>query len=137
MQLLGYDNGILTKYHRERSEKASYLKELELLEYDMLYGERVVYEGENPYEATEITLGLHPITIRSIGMLGKTMYVFGENFTPYSVVCINGRQQETVFMSPYSLCVTDVDFTEAHSITVQQVSEDEEVLSETARYIID
>ncbi|MBE6955537.1 MAG: LTA synthase family protein [Ruminococcaceae bacterium] len=137
MGLLGYDNGVLTEFHQNNADSATYLQELELLEYDMLYGERVVYDGENPYEATEITLGLHPISIRSIGMLGKTMYVFGENFTPYSVVCINGRQRETVFMSPYSLCVTEVDFTEAHSITVEQVSEDQEVLSETERYIIE
>ena len=137
MELLGYDNGVLTKYHRDNADSATYWQELELLEYDMLYGERVVYDGENPYRATQITLGLHPIRIRTIGMLGQTMYVFGENFTPYSVVCINGRQQETVFMSPYSLCVTEVDFTEAHSITVEQVSEDQEVLSETERYIIE
>lgn len=137
MGLLGYENGVLTKYHRDNSDSATYLQELELLEYDMLYGEQVVYDGENPYQATNITLGLHPVAIRSIGMLGNTMYVFGENFTPYSVVCINGRQRETVFMSPYSLCVTDVNFTTCHSITVQQVSEDQEVLSETERYIIE
>ncbi len=137
MEFLGYDNGILTRYHREYADAADYLQQLEMLEYDMLYGEQVVYDGENPYTATDITLGLHEISVRTIGMMGKTMYVFGENFTPYSVVCINGKQQETVFMSPYSLCVKNVDFTTARVVSVQQVSEEQEVLSETGRYIIE
>ena len=136
LELLGMETGHLTKLHQRDSDAYDYLQELELLEYDMLYGERLVWGGENPYEPTDLQLGVLPVELQTVGMQDGGLYVFGKNFTPYSVVCLNGRQQKTVFVNAYVLYVEDVDFPDARSVSVEQVSEEQEVLSETAQLVL-
>ncbi len=133
LELLGYDDGNLTKLHQNESEEYNYLEELELLEYDMLYGDRIVFDGENPYKPTTLHMGVSEITLQTVAFQDERLYVFGSNFTPYSVVCINGRQQQTQFINSHTLCVEQVQMTDVRSVSVEQVSEDLEVLSETGQ----
>ena len=76
------------------------------LEYDMLYGDQIVYDGENPYEATNMTFGLYPITVTNVIRNEATenaYYIRGENFTTYSRVYVNGNQMETHFIDSNTL----------------------------------
>ena len=36
---------------------------MQVLIYDMLYGDMEVYGGENPYQPTELVMGIRPITL--------------------------------------------------------------------------
>ena len=45
---LGIQSGTVFNYHQQRRQTEDYLKDLELLQYDILYGEQYVYDGNPP-----------------------------------------------------------------------------------------
>jgi phosphoglycerol transferase MdoB-like AlkP superfamily enzyme len=67
---LDQHQGILCRYHQlyldGEVDEDTYLEKLQTLEYDMLYGDQLVYDGENPYAEQEMTLGLDDISISEI-----------------------------------------------------------------------
>jgi len=136
--LLGMSEGTITRLHQtyfaEEDTAAAaepYLEALELLEYDMLYGERVVWDGYTPYLPTDLRMGSTPVTISGIQIFGTSMYIRGENFTPFSCVRINGDVCETVFLDAQTLLVSDtVIGASGAEITVFQAGADGIVLGE-------
>lgn len=106
MKKLGMSNGIINSYHQNHEKDYDFKESMAALEYDMLYGDQIVYDGENPYEATNMTFGLYPITITNVIRNEATenaYYIRGENFTTYSRVYVNGNQMETHFIDSNTL----------------------------------
>ncbi|WP_299995899.1 alkaline phosphatase family protein [uncultured Clostridium sp.] len=60
------DNGVLTKYHDQFKNNSDYLTDLKLLQYDMLYGEKYIYNGTNPFIATDLKMGTYDISITDV-----------------------------------------------------------------------
>ena len=52
----------------------------------MLYGEQYVYGGINPYEKTDLRMGVKDISITDTYESGGQIYVKGNNFTAFSKV---------------------------------------------------
>lgn len=134
MERLGYNNGILTKFHQECQEDADYTEKLELLEYDMLYGERYVYNQVNPYDATDMTMGLEPITITKVWNRNGNVYVMGKNFTDASYVYVNGDKKETTHQGIY-LIVRDLELEDGDRIRVRQLAAGKSKIGKTEEYI--
>ena len=120
-----------------------YLKNLQILEYDMLYGNMDCYNGVNPYTPSDLQLGLHTIRIKSVlvrkhkDMPEKSLiYIRGEHFTECSVVYVNGKQLETFYVNNGTLYVknTKTEWEETVELVVKQIGEDGEILSETEPY---
>ncbi len=122
MDIAGFDNGLITRLHQHFSESSNYADALKMLEYDMLYGDQSVYEGEFPYEPTDLKMGLREIKITGARCGEKLLSVYGENFTKSSSVCLNGTSCYTEFVSPTELLAV-AGAREGDQITVQQVSE--------------
>lgn len=135
LEKLGINNGILTKFHQSYSEIENYEQELETLQYDMLYGEREVYDGVSPYKPTELQMGIEPVTIKEVSCVGDTVYVVGENFTQSSQVYRNGKVQETGYLSENTLMITETELEEEDRIFVAQTAGLGEILSQTEEYI--
>ena len=106
LEAVGIQGGVITDYHREHRGMEDYQEGLELLEYDLLYGDQIAYGGVSPYERTDMKMGLEEITVREV-VLGDTIVeILGSGFTEYSVVYINGRRiEDTVFDSPERLLI--------------------------------
>lgn len=132
---LGYDNGILTKFHQQCSGDSDYFDKLELLEYDMLYGEQYVYHQVNPFDATDMVMGIEPITITKAWERNDNLYVMGENFTDASYVYVNGDKKETEFRQGMYLVVKDIDLDDGDSIRVRQLAAGKSKISKTDEYI--
>ncbi len=130
---LGIDSGLLTKYHLQMRDSEDYLEGLQLLEYDMLYGEYYCAGGKNPYTATDLHMGVTPIRVTDTVYENGILTVRGQGFTPWSRVAIEDEGLETVFVDSETLTVDLDEPPEAGSaLTVQQVSEaDGTVLSES------
>ena len=118
-QLLAYitgqadiHEGTVFKYHQDylnggySKDEDTYLNGLENLQYDLLYGKRYAYGGEKVHEASAIALGAEDIIIDSVAVIGKGMYVYGENFTAWTKVHINGEKCATKFISPQCLAIS-------------------------------
>ena len=63
---LNIDNGVLTKFHNQFRNTSDYLDDLKLLQYDMLYGEKYIYGGVNPFTATDLKMGTYDISITDV-----------------------------------------------------------------------
>ena len=98
--LVGFRGGLVTEYHRENMGYEGYLQGLEVLEYDLLFGDRIAYGGESPYRKTEMKMGLEEISITSVSVGDTAVGISGTGFTGSSVIYVNGRRQEdTLFIS--------------------------------------
>lgn len=143
MEKLGITNGILTKYHMLHydapAQDPEYLRGLLALDYDMLYGQQYCYGGQMPIAATNMRLGIVDATITntSYRQAEDAMFVFGENFTPYSVVLVEDEQYPTQFVSPRILRVEGVTVHAGDRVTVGQASKTDalRILSTTEPYI--
>ena len=101
-----------------------YLEAMQVLEYDMLYGDQEVYGGTSPYESTELQMGILPV------IQGKTIHqkekivVWGQNFNEYSTICVDDKPVETVLVGRTCLRADGVPEKKEEDITVQQIGRD-------------
>lgn len=131
MAQLGLSDGILTKFHQSSINDSDYQKQLEMLQYDMLYGDKAVLNGED-LQPTNLHMGTEDIKLTGLEYLNNQLYVTGSGFTPYSVVNINDNDVKTVFVDSTTL-IALVDEPEPKStVTVSQVGYDRGVLSTTS-----
>lgn len=135
LDLLDMNNGVLTKFHQKYIDGINYDQELETLQYDMLYGKQEIFQGRAAYETSDMKMGILNIDITQVNSVGGSIYVQGENFTPYSTVFRNGKRLETQFLNESMLMVSDEQAEEGDSFTVAQTTDVYEKLSETESFI--
>jgi len=116
-----YD-GVINSYHRNNSGTENYLAGLQALEYDILYGSKFVYGGENPYIASTVQMGIDAIEITGVAYDASTGYVTvtGNNFTKYSKVFVNGDVFETIFVDDTTLHIKYDELSPGDSFSVHQ-----------------
>ena len=130
----GISSGLLTRFHQQHAQDEDYLEALHQLEYDMLYGDKYLYNGESPYTPAEMRMGIHDITLSSAVDDGKAIIARGENFTRSSVVCANDRKLDTVFVDSGTLVamyglISRVEGVE--TVSIAQIASDGTILSQT------
>lgn len=128
--------GLFTRFHQTQADSETYLEDMELLAYDILYGEQNSYEGELPYHPTKLQFGLSSITLQNAYLHSKDkdylcLHINGNNFTPYSIAYINDKKCATTYINPQQLSVTGFDPEEQLTISVAQVGADSYPLSFT------
>ena len=132
LKRFGITAGLLNKYHQKYEGKKNYLDGLEALSYDMLYGKDYVYGGKNPFEPTDLKMGIRDIKIESIVKIGEKYYIKGQNFTEYSKISLDGEVLKTVYLGPTILALNEeVDPSRVSDMKVSQVEKNKEILSTT------
>lgn len=95
MDRIGLHTGTVFNYHQERmnsADQAEYLMDLELLQYDLLYGEQYVYNGNPVITEGHMTMGIRDAEILYSSETVDGHYTLvGENFTKWSQVYVNGE----------------------------------------------
>ena len=119
---LGMNNGLITKLHQNSSSDEDYYKYLEMLQYDMLYGEKECYGYDIGYTPTELQMGVKPLEVTSVSNTYLGLEVKGEAFTEFTRVTVNGEKQETQFIDNNTLLVPDVEILYGDVITVKQTN---------------
>lgn len=112
MDRVGIHDGTIFRYHQARRNTKNYQVDLETLQYDLLYGERYAYDGENPFKRTKMRLGLYDITLDSMELVSSvdsTYYIRGTNFTPSTEIQINQEWYDTVYINPTTLMITGTE----------------------------
>lgn len=136
LERVGIDNGILTKLHQRYRENPEYEKTLELLQYDMLYGKKYVYGGENPYPEKEMIMGIFEPIITHVTNNGEKLYIEGENFTPWSVIYIDNKSRKTEYVNQNTLSIP-YEHMSGKNISVAQVSDSKTILSKSREWVVD
>lgn len=105
---LGMHNGVINTFRQTHKSDPNFKENLAALEYDMLYGDNLIFNGINPYKPTDMVMGLDKISIFNIipnGTKENSYLVLGQNFTNYSKVYVNDSQQSTKFIDHNTLQV--------------------------------
>lgn len=129
--------GLFTRFHQTQAESETYLSDMELLAYDILYGPMESYNGELPFEATDMQFGINPIQITKVVVKNSEerrscIFINGINFTPYSTAYVNEKKCTTTYVNPQLLSVSGFSPADTLTVSVAQVGTDSFPLSFTA-----
>lgn len=131
----GIDVGTMVRFHQTQMDKDNYQDNLEILEYDMLYGKKYIYEGLELKEDDKLIMGLHPIRITGAEVKYDNLFVYGENFTSASTVFADeNKKSNTIFVNPNLLIVPDEIPEDKTVLTVSQLSGEGFVLGTSEGY---
>ena len=125
MDRVGIHEGTVFRYHQARRNTRNYQVDLETLQYDLLYGERYSYGGENPFERIKMRMGLYDVSLDSMELVSASDYTYrlkGTNFTPSSQVKLNGEWYDTVYVNPTTLMISGTELDDFDRISVVQRS---------------
>ncbi len=135
---LGIRSGTVFNYHQDKRETRDYLKNLELLQYDMLYGENFIYGGkENAYTRgdTLFQMGILDVHVYDMQInLDGTYSFYGDNMTANSKIYVNGEKQSTKFLNNTRIELRECELQEGDYIVVNQVGSSSRVFRSTEEY---
>jgi hypothetical protein len=126
---LGIHTGSIVQYHQNRRGTKDYQYDMEILQYDLIYGEGYGYEN-GKREPAEFHMGIIDQTIDKVVQVGKKVYVFGENFTTQSKIHINGEFQSTGFVNENLVRVKEYELQDGDEVSIKQLAPNKRVLSE-------
>ena len=120
---VGIYEGTILNYHQTQMNSSDYLDGLENLQYDILYGDRYCYNGEDKYPATDIVMGIDPVTVDSAtNSIGDSEVIIrGSNFTKWSKVFVNGSKVNTIFSGPNCLIISKDAISDGDTLQVNQM----------------
>ena len=128
---LDIHSGTVFNYHQQRRETKNYLADLELLQYDMMYGDQYVYGDEE-----HMVMGVKDAEISQMVVQadGTTYSIYGDNFTKQSKVYINGEKQTTTFLNNTRLDLKESEINDGDTVMVAQVGSSNTIFRESKTY---
>ena len=122
---IGIHEGNVIRYHQARKNTKNYQVDLEMLQYDLLYGKKYLYGGESPYHRVAMKMGLFDVTLDRIVPGPESEHVYylhGSNYTPSSQVKLNGDWYDTVYVNPSTLIISGTELDDFDRLSVVQRS---------------
>ncbi len=119
---LGMNNGLITKLHQNASSHTDYMKYLEMLQYDMLYGQKKCYGYQIGYTPEEIQLGTAPLVVDKVTNTEEGVLIKGQEFTPFTQISINSEKMETEFVDNNTVLVRDAEVVYGDEIVARQTN---------------
>lgn len=135
---LDIHSGTIFNYHQTRRQTNHYLSDLELLQYDMLYGKNYVYGGKEnaPTVDGNFQMGILDVTLTGNIEQHKNVYViFGENMTKNSKIYVNGNKEKTKFYNDARIALQNVELKEGDTIVVSQVGSSNRIFRSSLEYV--
>ena len=106
---IGIHTVVITQFHQQADRSSdTYQTDLKALEYDLLYGENYIYDGEVPFTASNLQMGTNPLKIADVYQKDGQYIVRGDNFTPYCRVYFDGKELESQWIDEHHLKLKDV-----------------------------
>ncbi len=133
----GIHSGTVFNYHQQYEGKTDYLSNLELLQYDILYGSSYVYGDQgSPITKGHMVMGIRDVTLNNIVThIGSGFSLYGENFTQNSKVFINGEKVSSRFLNNTRIDVSDVELKDDDVISVRQMGSSNTLFRKADDYV--
>ena len=132
---LDIHSGTVFNYHQQRKGTKNYLSDLELLQYDILYGKQYVYNGKAPITEGHMVMGIRNVSLSSIvPQLNSGYSLYGENFTKYSRVYVNGEKQKSSFLNNMRINLSETELKDGDVIQVGQVGSSDTIFRMSDKY---
>lgn len=128
--------GTVFNYHQKRNQTKNYLADLELLQYDILYGEQYVYEKNGlPITEGHMVMGVKDTKINSVVIQADGMTsIYGENFTQQSKIYINGEKVPVEFLNNTRIDLEESGLLEGDRIMVAQTGSSNTIFRTSPTY---
>ncbi len=136
---LGFSGGVVNRLHQATDideESEEYRQNLELLGYDMLYGDRQAFEGEYPYLRTDMRMGSRDIVVTGVAREYHRLLVSGENFTEFSAIVVDDQVLDTIFIDSGHIVARADDPSAVTALCVAQMARDGSELGRTEVYSV-
>lgn len=134
---LGIHSGTVFNYHQARRQTTNYLADLELLQYDILYGDRYVYGGKDkaPTIDDSFQMGILDVVLTNVELdvTGKFI-LYGENMTANSRLFVNGEKQGITFVNDTRIELKKYQLEEGDRVVVSQVGSSSRIFRSSAEY---
>lgn len=132
---LDIHSGTVFNYHQQRKGTKNYLSDLELLQYDILYGKQYVYNGKAPITEGHMVMGIRNVSLSSIvPQLNSGYSLYGENFTKYSRVYVNGEKQKSSFLNNTRINLSETELKDGDVIQVGQGGSSDTIFRMSDKY---
>ena len=132
---LDIHSGTVFNYHQQRKGTKNYLSDLELLQYDILYGKQYVYNGKAPITEGHMVMGIRNVSLSSIvPQLNSGYSLYCENFTKYSRVYVNGEKQKSSFLNNTRINLSETELKDGDVIQVGQVGSSDTIFRMSDKY---
>jgi len=130
---IGIHNGTMVTFQQDHRSDKNYRAEMKMLQYDMLYGEKYIYGGTNPFKPVALKMGVKEIKIKKIVKIGEKYYIKGQNFTEYSKITVGDKVLKTTYLGPTILGLNeDIDPSDISKMKVSQTdTKNDTILSTT------
>lgn len=132
---IGMDGNVISQLHQQQSTSDDYLQSLELLQYDLLYGESYALD-QSDIQPTDLQMGVEPITFTLQKTGSQWITVTSDQLTEYSQVYVNDKAVEAIERDDTSILITQDELEEGDQISIKQVSTDGVVLYESEAQIL-
>ena len=122
---LDIHSGTVFNYHQQRKGTKNYL----------LYGKQYVYNGKAPITEGHMVMGIRNVSLSSIvPQLNSGYSLYGENFTKYSRVYVNGEKQKSSFLNNTRINLSETELKDGDVIQVGQVGSSDTIFRMSDKY---
>lgn len=145
---LGIHEGNIFRYHQtemaeNKTKEKSYLSNLKILQYDILYGKKYLYNQTDPFADNKMTMGTQNVVVNGIAEYTEQeedepdkVKVIGKNFTPWSSVYIDGSKVTTQYVSDTCLLISKTHLKDGSKIQVKQLGSSNTVFRVSNPFIV-
>lgn len=139
---LGIHNGTMTNYHQSFLKQGvspsdeTYRRGIEMLQYDLLYGKRYAYHGIDLYPASDLVMGVKDIVIDRAYFFDNKLHIYGDNFTKWSKVFVNGEKVSTDYESGQCLSIKASHVDHLDTIVVNQMGSSNTIFRSSNEYTV-
>lgn len=139
---LGIHDGTLNSYHQSQIRQGikagthNYMDDLEMIQYDLLYGQRYCYDQSDRYPASDLEMGVNDVVINKAYFFNGYLHIYGENFTKWSKVFVNGEKVSTTYESGQVLKVKASSVENGSTIVVNQLGSSDTIFRSSNEYVV-
>lgn len=136
LERLDIHTGTVFNYHQQRHQTKDYLADLEILQYDILYGKQYVYEDNGaPITEGHMQMGVKDTSITNlIEQVDGTYSIYGENFTKQTKIYINEEKQTTTFLNNTRVDLKKSGLKDGDIIIAAQVGSSNTIFRTSVKY---
>lgn len=131
LDMIGIEGGMMNKLQATYKDNENYQKYMELVQYDILYGEKYLYDGNYTYEKSNLQLGIEEIKISDFNIENEKLTIFGSGFNQTSKIYINKKMIDTIYVDENELIADIKNIKNIKNISVNQVGQNNKSLSST------
>ena len=129
LQQLDLDSGVMVKFHQKFMGGNDYLESMQKLQYDILYGEHIIYDRHRLTRDTVMSFGVVPISVDTAVVRGENLFVTGSGFNADSRIFVDGDEVDTIFVDTGLLIAQGAHPDTREKVEVRQVAADGSALS--------